>query len=390
MSMSQHLRLYAVALTIALPLLAQAEIKVLIGHDPADDSAKQQQSLLVSPTPTLTAALGSQVVLKQTSDLTDVMRASRTQENDILIGPPHVTASAISHSYDLLARNKQNTQFVLVTRKEIDTAAKMKGARLYLTQQDSARTYLAKGLLTEMGLSMKSFQKTTFGKTSSAGLLAIAANLADVTIAEQDEAQLWMKSNPNIAKILKSSRTVPSGAAMMVRKDMPDSDRKKLLKWLASSDASASGFSKFQGTSAVDEEQYRYIASLGILTPESIPGIPRVDATQVVKLLAAGAVAVDTRGAKEYELEHIKGALHAPYLEKSLKDREYDGTQDDFSALSKLSLDQTLIFYCNGPECWKSYKASIAAQAKGAKKIHWYRGGMPEWREKSLPVAQKS
>ncbi|QJQ06823.1 PhnD/SsuA/transferrin family substrate-binding protein [Undibacterium piscinae] len=385
MSISQNFRLFSLALAFALPLHSHAQIKVLIGNDPADES--KPQALAASPTPSLTAALGSQVVLKQTTDLTEVMRASRTQENDILIVPPHATASAISHSYDLLARNKQNTQFVLIVRKEIERAEQMKGKRLYLPQQDSARTYLAKGLLAEDGLSMKSFQKTSFGKTSGAGLLALSANLADVTIAEQEEAKIWMKKNPDIARILKATRSVPSGVAVMVRKNMADSDRKKLLKWIASPDSS--GFGKLQTTNSADEEQYRYIASLGILTPDSIPGVTKVTAEQVAKLLTDGAVAVDTRSAKEYEQEHIIAAIHAPYLEKSLKDREYDATMDDFSALSNLPLEKALIFYCNGPECWKSYKASIAAKAKGVKKIYWYRNGMPEWREKSLPLATK-
>jgi rhodanese-related sulfurtransferase len=385
MSISQNFRLFSLALAFALPLHSHAQIKVLIGNDPADES--KPQALAASPTPSLTAALGSQVVLKQTTDLTEVMRASRTQENDILIVPPHATASAISHSYDLLARNKQNTQFVLIVRKEIERAEQMKGKRLYLPQQDSARTYLAKGLLAEDGLSMKSFQKTSFGKTSGAGLLALSANLADVTIAEQEEAKIWMKKNPDVARILKATRSVPSGVAVMVRKNMADSDRKKLLKWIASPDSS--GFGKLHTTNSADEEQYRYIASLGILTPDSIPGVTKVTAEQVAKLLADGAVAVDTRSAKEYEQEHIIAAIHVPYLEKSLKDREYDATMDDFSALSNLPLEKALIFYCNGPECWKSYKASIAAKAKGAKKIYWYRNGMPEWREKSLPLATK-
>ena len=44
------------------------------------------------------------------------------------------------------------------------------------------------------------------------------------------------------------------------------------------------------------------------------------------------------------------------------------------------------MFFCNGPECWKSYKASRAAVAAGYPKVYWFRGGMPEWREKRLPV----
>ena len=45
-----------------------------------------------------------------------------------------------------------------------------------------------------------------------------------------------------------------------------------------------------------------------------------------------------------------------------------------------------MVFLCNGPECWKSYKASRAAARRGLSKVYWFRGGMPEWREKRLPV----
>jgi rhodanese-related sulfurtransferase/ABC-type phosphate/phosphonate transport system substrate-binding protein len=371
---------------MALPLHA-ADFKVMVGMDPADEVGKQNLALGTSPTPSLSAALGAKVLLKQTSNLTDVMRASRTQENDALIGPPHVTASAISHGYQLLARDARNTNFVLLARKDIKQVEDMAGKRLYLTQQDSARTYLAKGLLTEVHFDIKKFKQVVYGKTSGAGMLALGANLTDVTIAEQEEAQNWLKANPGVATILKSSRQVPAGTAVMVRKTLAEPERKNLLKWLASSDASASGIGKLQASTTADEEQYRYIASLGILTPSALPGATLVDADQVSKLITAGALAIDTRTAKEFQAEHIYGAIHLPYVERSLKDRDFDAALDDFSALAKAPKNKPLIFFCNGPECWKSYKASKMALANGYKQVYWYRKGMPEWREKSMPVA---
>jgi rhodanese-related sulfurtransferase len=75
-------------------------------------------------------------------------------------------------------------------------------------------------------------------------------------------------------------------------------------------------------------------------------------------------------------------------LEKSAKDTTYDAAQDDFSALEKLDKNKPAIFSCNGAECWKSYKASKSATAKGFKKVYWLRGGLPEWDEKGLPVSR--
>ena len=88
---------------------------------------------------------------------------------------------------------------------------------------------------------------------------------------------------------------------------------------------------------------------------------------------------VDTRNDKEYQQKHIPGALHVPYVEKSLKDVAYDAKLDDFSGLARLNKATPTIFHCNGAECWKSYKASRAAMAAGFAKVYWFRGGLPEW-----------
>ena len=111
-----------------------------------------------------------------------------------------------------------------------------------------------------------------------------------------------------------------------------------------------------------------------------------MSAEEVVELAKQGATIVDTRSQKEYDSEHVRGAVLASYLEKSLKEVDFDASKDDFSALKTVPKDKPVIFFCNGPECWKSYKASRAAVAAGYPKIYWFRGGMPEWREKHLPV----
>jgi rhodanese-related sulfurtransferase len=45
-----------------------------------------------------------------------------------------------------------------------------------------------------------------------------------------------------------------------------------------------------------------------------------------------------------------------------------------------------VIFACNGPECWKSYKSASAAIAAGYKKVYWFRGGFPEWSLAGYPT----
>ena len=72
-----------------------------------------------------------------------------------------------------------------------------------------------------------------------------------------------------------------------------------------------------------------------------------------------------------------------------MKDVAYDPALDDFSGLAKLDASKATIFHCNGAECWKSYKASKAARAKGFTKVYWFRGGMPDWEKAGQQVAQR-
>ena len=75
-------------------------------------------------------------------------------------------------------------------------------------------------------------------------------------------------------------------------------------------------------------------------------------------------------------------------MEKSAKDTDYDTKLDSFDT-SKLpsTRPRRWCFACNGAECWKSYKASHAAIKAGHSKVHWFRGGLPEWRTAERQVA---
>lgn len=123
------------------------------------------------------------------------------------------------------------------------------------------------------------------------------------------------------------------------------------------------------------------------MTPDKLNGVTLVAADQVKKMLDSGVPVIDTRVANEYAEAHIKGAKSVPYKEKSAKSVDFDTGQDSFD-LSKLPSDKNapVVFYCNAGECWKSYKASVVAMKAGHTKIHWFRGGIPEWKSKGLPV----
>lgn len=122
-------------------------------------------------------------------------------------------------------------------------------------------------------------------------------------------------------------------------------------------------------------------------TPASLNGATLVNADKVKEMMGKGTPVVDTRVATEYAEAHIKGAVSVPYKEKSAKDVGFDAGADSFD-LAKLPADKAapIIFYCNAGECWKSYKASVVAMKAGYKKVHWFRGGIPEWKAKGFPT----
>jgi len=122
-------------------------------------------------------------------------------------------------------------------------------------------------------------------------------------------------------------------------------------------------------------------------TPATLTGAKVVSAEDVKKMLDGGVPVIDTRVAAEYAEKTIKGAKSVPYKEKSAKDIGFDAAQDQFD-LAKLPTDKAapVVFFCNAGECWKSYKASVAAIKGGYTKVHWFRGGMPEWTAKGLPT----
>jgi rhodanese-related sulfurtransferase len=128
-------------------------------------------------------------------------------------------------------------------------------------------------------------------------------------------------------------------------------------------------------------------AALADTTPEVLSGGNLITAEEAVKAIGGGATLIDTRIASEYAEGHMKGALSVPYREKSTKSADFDVSKDQFD-LTKLpaSKQSSIIFYCNGPECWKSYKAAFLAIKDGYSNVYWYRLGLPDWKSKGLPV----
>ena len=377
---------YRIALALMISIIATgavgADLKVMVAVDPSD-----RESMLISQyeiQKTLAKVIGAPVQVFKTQDLGDVMRSTRTGQYDIYIAPAHVAASALSHKYSLIGSTEADAIYELVSLPATKSPADLKGGKLYLTQQDSVAAYMARGMLNESGQSLKMFQQVFYRNTSGAGLFAIDAGLVDATVAKRPDRETWVQTKNSKVAVLITSRPVPGGMSVVVKNDLPEATRKKLESWFLSPAGSLAGIGRINHHS--NPANYKYVASLGNWTPAQLPGVTVVTASEVVALRDKGVQIVDVRIGKEYHEKHIRGAILIPYGEKSLKDVAFDPAVDEWAGPEKLDPAKPVIFHCNGPECWKSYKAAKVALSKGFKTVYWFRGGFPEWESRGLPV----
>jgi len=357
-------------------------LRVVVVLDSADLSSDFMGLAVANPG--LSKLVGGRATVLPQRDLTDAMRSTRTQENDVIIAPPHVTASALIHGYELIASTGVLSRYVLVGRSNVKTMGELKGKRAYFPQQDSLRSYVARGLLAQEGMTTRSLAQVTYGQTSGAGLMSVAGGAAEATIALESEWTEWAGTNKGAGQALAVSRAMPGGLSVAVKKTMPAATRSAVLQWVTGPDFVIPGVPRFRPTS--DAAPYEYVASLGIFTPVELVGVTRVSARQAAELADKGARLVDVRTEKEFAARHARGAINAPYIEKSLKEIDYDAKKDQFPGLAALPKSEAVIFLCNGAECWKSFKASKAALDAGFKQVFWLRGGMPEWAAQNLPT----
>lgn len=372
-------------LLMAVHPFSQAQLTAIVAVEPT--ARKAAHTILRSAMESgLSKAASQNAVVTTSDDLADVMRTTRSAGYDVFIGPAQVAASALQRGYELVGSTHKSEQYVLVGTPQIPTVSAMKDRRLYLPQQDSIYTYMARGMLNEAGLSFKDLKTVQHEKFPQAGLTAMTLGSADATVVRADEWAEWSATHPGGARVLATSMPVPGGFTVVVKKDLPAETRTRLAQWFGSASNQAGLALASQRPHA---QEYQRVAELGLFTPSGLPGVQRISAKEAQQLQGQGALIVDTRTEKEFKTRRIKGALWAAYVEKSLKDVAFNATQDDFSALDRLTQAapaKPVIFACNGAECWKSYKASKVAAGKGFKAVYWLRGGLPEWAADGLPT----
>lgn len=365
---------------------AAAQMRAMVAVDP---SATTLKGLLIQQADnSLEAVVAQPVQMDSSTDFANVLRSTRTGEYNMYIAPPHVAASAMNHGYQVIASNATQEVFVLVVKPEIKAIADLKGKKIYLPHQDSLHSYMAKGLINENGGALSQASKVDYQRTSGAGLVALQMGLFDATVVRKSEFVEWEKTAKGVGKILIESLPVPTGMTVAVKKDMPEPMRLKIASWATTGGVMLqTGFGAMKpAAEGAEANGYKYLAGLGHFTPLALPNVQRVEAATAANLMKQGAVLVDVRTDKEFKAKRIPGAMLAPYLEKSLKETSFNASLDDFSAVDKFDKSKPTIFSCNGAECWKSYKASQVAVAKGFQKVYWLRGGLPEWEAAGMPL----
>ncbi|MGB4060136.1 MAG: rhodanese-like domain-containing protein [Burkholderiaceae bacterium] len=376
----------ALALALVLPVGAQPVFKVLI--NPGDQGEQSRFAVFAQHKQALEQVLARAkvpgVAVSLSTDASADLAATRSRLFDVYVAPAHVVGSALRFGYLPVLGLEKPVQAVLValTSSPVASLEQAAGKSVGLPSQDSVVTYLLRGELNAVNTTLKRhFGHVYQTRHQDALLPCLQLKRCEVVAVERAVFERWVAAGEPVKPVMQT-RAVP-GLGVAVR-DGAKPGAEALAAAL--SDAlHAAGAPKPTAVSAAD---FDYVATLGYFTPRTLPGAQVADAATVARLVQAGGVYVDTRTEAEFKAGHPAGAVWVPYVEKSAKDPDFKASDDQFD-LSKLPADKQapLVLACNGAECWKSYKASLAAIKAGHTQVHWFRGGFPEWRAAGLKVA---
>jgi ABC-type phosphate/phosphonate transport system substrate-binding protein/rhodanese-related sulfurtransferase len=337
------------------------------------------------------ATTGAPVRLNFGRDLTRELEQTRSRGYDVMIGPAHVIGSAIRYGYEPVTRfpGEVRAVFIASAASGVTALADAKNMRLALPPADSLATYLARGELNALGIQAKSFFKEIRQfHYHEAALLALELGAADIAVADPQLAQDWLTRNKG--RVLLETRAAPEiGVAVLSTLDKGVKDRIRLA--FTSPNARAAVPTAQAGLDVrkmepISAKEYDYVSTLGYFTPRSLDGVTIVSAEEAADMMKKGIPLYDTRIEEEHREGHIKGAKWLPYGEKSPKEVGFDASKDRFDIGRIADKNAPVVFACNGPECWKSYKSCVAALKAGYTHVYWFRGGFPEWASKGYPV----
>ena len=114
--------------------------------------------------------------------------------------------------------------------------------------------------------------------------------------------------------------------------------------------------------------------------PHFIEGSTTIEAQALIDLVLEkeDLVIIDSRIEADLNEGYIEGAVNLPNISTNCE-----------SLGSIISTHRTPVaFYCNGVKCKRSSEAVRIALACGYTNLHWFRGGIEEWKNRQYPIVQ--
>jgi ABC-type phosphate/phosphonate transport system substrate-binding protein/rhodanese-related sulfurtransferase len=337
----------------------------------------------------LTATMGQPVSATLSRELAREIVATRSGSHDIILGPPHVVASALRYGYAPVAGLPGEVTVAFATRPGtgIKSLEDLRGRKFGLPSIESLASFVALGEMNIRKLMAKdSGVVVTHYRHHEIALYSLEQGFVDAVAIDGELAKtargrgmvIFFESPP----IRRFGVAVNSQLPLDVQARLRDAlIGPKAAPGLRHEGSSLGGFKPL----AADE--FAYLAKLTYLTPTFLPGATVVGADKVEQLIQAGALCLDVRTEAEYKTRHIAGARFLPYAEHSKKEVGFDRSVDKFELVDTVKdKNAPIIFACNGEECWKSYKAATWALADGYQQVYWFRGGFPEWRKRNFAL----
>lgn len=123
-----------------------------------------------------------------------------------------------------------------------------------------------------------------------------------------------------------------------------------------------------------------FILSVGSLSYaeeiQGIKGAKTIDAYEALSLFNKGATFIDVREQFEFQLGHIRSAVHLD-LKRGF---------NDLYLIETLDRNIPIVIYCNSAHCYRSAVATFLAVAWGYDNVHYFKDGYFTWLSLDLPV----
>ena len=111
-------------------------------------------------------------------------------------------------------------------------------------------------------------------------------------------------------------------------------------------------------------------------SPEGVEGATTTSVEQAKSLFDKGVKFIDVRNPRLYAKKHIPGAHHLDFKEVF--------TEQTLASVAER--DEPVVIYCSGVKCSRSSRASAMAASWGFSQVHYFRGGIVDWKNAGYPV----